>query len=634
MCGIAGYIDHRGKTPTGTVQRMTESLIHRGPDGGAYEEFPVGKNQVGLGHRRLAIIDLSDAGKQPMQWMHYWITFNGEIYNYKELKKSLLDLGHTFVGNSDTEVILHAYHQWGSACLDRFRGMFAFVVLDCEKQRVFVARDRAGVKPLYIYHKEGLWMYASELKSFHAHPDFDKTINPSAVAAFMRFGNVPTPHCIFSFCRKVRPGHYLNFELATQELEEKAYWSVYDAYNQPKLELPENEIIIHTEAVLTQAFNYRMVADVPVGVFLSGGYDSVSVVSLLQKERIEKLKTFTISVPDIGLNEAPYAKEIATHLGTDHTEIPCTSLDVLELITDLPYFYDEPFGDSSAIPTTLVSLMARKHVTVALSADGGDEIFAGYNRYDYLMRHGKRLASIPTSVRKTLAKTMSLIPADRIPMLKNTYNFANRYEKFKNLLRDPSPDKIMFSLSAQYDDAQLHQLMRIPWNNLNTAYESKELKTPFFTPLAYMMAIDYTTYMVDDILQKVDRATMTASLEGREPFMDQHIIEWAAKIPDHLKYRHGIKKYILREIVHHYVPKTLMDRPKMGFAIPIAEWLRSSLRPLLETYLSNDRIEKEGFFSPVYVNRLTTDFLNGKTEFDLKIWYLLMFEMWYERWMN
>jgi asparagine synthase (glutamine-hydrolysing) len=633
MCGIAGYVDHRSITPDGTAQLMSETLHHRGPDGGDSEEFHLGNVKIGLGHRRLSIIDLSEFGKQPMHWLNYWITFNGEIYNYREIRSDLEKLGHSFDGNSDTEVILHAYAEWGHNCLDRFRGMFALVIVDTEKRRVFAARDRAGVKPLFLYQKDGLLMYASELKSFHAHPHFQKELDPSAVAAFMQFGNVPTPHCIFRHCRKLRPGHFLTFDLDSERMEEIQYWNVYDAYNRPKLEYSEKEFTDTTERILTEAFNYRMVADVPVGVFLSGGYDSVSVAALLQKDRSEKLKTFTISVPDMGLNEAPFAKEIAARLGTDHTEIACTQKEAIELIGRLPYHYDEPFGDSSAIPTTLVSLMARRHVTVALSADGGDEIFAGYNRYDYLMRHGKHIATMPSLVRKTLAKSMDLIPADKIPVLKNRYNFHNRYEKLKGILRDPSPEKIMRSLSTQYAPEQLDALMQSSYTSLYTAYESKELKDAYYSPLSYMMAIDYTTYMVDDILQKVDRATMTASLEGREPFMDQHIIEWAAQLPDDLKYRNGVKKYILKEIVHRHVPKEVMDRPKMGFAIPIADWLRAELRPLLEDYLSDERIEREGLFSPEYVRRLKLDFLNGKKEFDVKIWYLLMFEMWFEEWM-
>lgn len=632
MCGFTGFVDHLSSSDQETLERMTNTLHHRGPDGGSTELVNISQTQIGLGHRRLAIIDLTENGKQPKQFDHFWITYNGEIYNFQEIKKELELLGHAFDSHSDTEMILHAYAQWGEKCLDKFIGMFAFVIVDTKNDQLFAARDRAGVKPFFYYQKNDLLLFASELKAFHEHPRFEKKIDLSAVAAYMQYGNVPSPHCIFKNTKKLKPGHFLKYNLQTKELEIQKYWNVYDHYNKPKLDLSFSEALSKTEEILTSAFNYRLVSDVPVGVFLSGGYDSVSVTALLQKDRAEKLKTYTIAVPDIGLNEAPYAKDIAKYVGTDHTEINCTQKDAVDLIEGLPFFYDEPFGDSSAIPTTLVSLMARKHVTVALSADGGDEIFAGYNRYDYLMRHGKRIASMPGFMRKSVAGAMDLIPAQSIPILKNKYNFHNRYEKLKGILRDPSPEKIMQSLSVQFESEKLNELMLNEFNVLETAFDSKDLKPEYHTPLSYMMAIDYSTYMLDDILQKVDRATMTASLEGREPFMDQRIIEFAAQLPDDYKYHNGIKKYILRELVHKYVPKELMDRPKMGFAIPIADWLRTDLKDLLEEYISEVRIKSEGIFKWEYVSVLKTQFLNGKKEYDLKIWYLLMFEMWMEKW--
>jgi asparagine synthase (glutamine-hydrolysing) len=377
-----------------------------------------------------------------------------------------------------------------------------------------------------------------------------------------------------------------------------------------------------------------MVADVPVGVFLSGGYDSTAVTALLQKDRTEKLKTFTISVPDIGLNEAEYARQTADFLGTDHTEIECTQKDALDLISDLPYYYDEPFADSSAIPTTLVSIMARKQVTVALSADAGDEVFAGYNRYDYLMRYGKKLQSIPGFARKAMAELMNFVPANRIPVLKNKYNFPNRYEKLKSLLRDPSAEQMMLSLSQQYTEKQLTELLEFHPEKLITAYTSKELGNESFSPLSYMMAIDYQTYLVDDILQKVDRATMTASLEGREPFLDHRVIEYAAQLPDDFKYHNGIKKHIVREIVHNYIPKEKMDRPKMGFAIPLAAWMNNELKDMVNSYINEKSIKEQGLFNWEAVSRLKTAFFSGKSEYDFKLWYLLMFQMWYERWMK
>lgn len=634
MCGIAGLIDFKKKSAEDILQKMTNTLIHRGPDGFDTEFIQNEKAQIGFGHRRLAIIDLSEHGKQPMQFEHLWICFNGEIYNFQEIKNELSDLGHSFTGKSDTEMILHAYAQWGEKCLDKFIGMFAIVIYDSLTQHVFCARDRAGVKPFFYYFKDGLFLFASELKAFHDHPRFDKEIDLDAVAAFMQYGNVPTPHCIFKNCSKLDPGNYLFLSLKDQSIRLARYWNVYDAYNQPKTSLSFEDAKTETEKILSSAFEYRMVSDVPVGVFLSGGYDSACVTALLQKNRTEKLKTFTIAVPDIGLNEAPYAKDVAKHLGTDHTEIECTQKDATDLIVNLPYYYDEPFADSSAIPTTLVSIMAKKHVTVALSADAGDEVFAGYNRYDYLMRYGKKMEKMPAFLRKSMATMMDIVPSEKIPILRNKYNFHNRYEKLKGILRNPSSQQIMLSLSQQYTDEQMKEIMLSDFQTLDTKYMSTELKSEFHSPLAYMMAIDYQTYLVDDILQKVDRATMSASLEGREPFLDHRIIEWAATLPDDFKYNKGEKKYILKEIVHDYLPKEMMDRPKMGFAIPIAHWLQNDLSELVEENLQEKSIKEQGIFRWEFVLKLKMDFYSGKKELDVKLWYLLMFQMWYGKWIE
>jgi len=336
----------------------------------------------------------------------------------------------------------------------------------------------------------------------------------------------------------------------------------------------------------------------------------------------------------IGLDEAPYAKEVAAHLGTDHTEIACTEKEAIALITDLPFHYDEPFADSSAIPTTLVSLAARKHVTVALSADAGDEVFAGYNRYDFLLRYGKKMNAIPGFLRKAAAGTMELIPSNYLPVLKNKYNFHNRYEKLKGVLKDPSPSNIMLSLSQQFTDQQMSRLMKDRHDFLQTLYVSDKLKADYYSPLAYMMAIDYETYLVDDILQKVDRATMTASLEGREPYLDHRVIEWAASLPDDFKYRNGEKKFILKEVVHRYIPKSMMDRPKMGFAIPLAHWLKNDLKDLVFSFINESNIDSQGIFNWNEIQKIRDDFYRGKTEYDAKLWYILMFQMWYDRWMK
>lgn len=639
MCGITGLMDTQNSSNKTVLKEMTDTLWHRGPDGGSQVFLSVNDIQVGLGHRRLSIIDLSEGGTQPMKCEHYWICFNGEIYNYKEIKQKLMSMGHTFHSSSDTEVILHAYIQWGASCLHEFRGMFAFAIINSKNGEVFCARDRAGVKPFYFYIENGIFLFSSELKALHKHPKFNKKIQQEAVEMYMQFGNIPAPYTIFQHTFKLKPGHFICFNISNLKkhptsFEQIQYWNIYDAYNRPKLNIPFEEAILETENILNDSFQLRMVADVPVGVFLSGGFDSAAVTSILQKSQTQKLKTFTIAVPDIGLNEAPYAKDIALHLGTDHTEFECTHQEAIAMIDDLPYFYDEPFGDSSAIPTCLVAKVARQHVTVALSADGGDEILAGYNRYDYLMRYGKKLNHTPALLRNTLSQIMNLMDADHIPYLKNKYNFANRYEKLKNLLKNPSPEQMMWSLSTQFSRHEIEHLFLNRNAFFSTAYHSKALKAEYFSELSYMQAIDFQTYLPDDIMTKVDRATMRFSLEGREPFLDHKIIEWAAQLPDKFKYNNGIKKYILKEIVYKYLPKELMNRPKMGFAIPIEKWMRKELKTHVEEFLSSDRIKNQAIFNSSQIENLKTKFLNGKTEYGLKIWYMLMFQMWWEKWMK
>lgn len=634
MCGIAGFVDFNKNSTELDVKAMIAPLNHRGPDGEGTLLLKNSDAVIGFGHKRLSIIDLSNNGKQPMSLDHLHITFNGEIYNYREIKIELLELGHQFRGESDTEMILHAYKQWGINAVDKFIGMFAIVLYDDLNKEILIIRDRAGVKPLFYYQKNNLFLFSSELKSFQEHPNFEKNLNLDAVAAFMQYGNVPTPHCIFKNCKKVNPGHFIKIDLKSKKQQEIQYWNVYDYYNKPKSKISYQEAKKETKKILLSACKYRMVADVPVGVFLSGGYDSTTVAALLQSESTTKLKTFTIGVPDIGLNEAPYAKDIAHHLGTDHTEVHCTEEEALEMIKDLPFYYDEPFADSSAIPTTLVSKMARKDVTVALSADGGDEIFAGYNRYDFMVRYGKKLNKIPFFFRNSLVGIMNNVSSESIPILKNKYNFHNRYEKLKTVLKDPSKKEIMLSLSQQFTNKQMSKIMKKNFSELETMYQSNELLKDSNSSLSYMMAVDFQTYLLDDILQKVDRATMTHSLEGREPFLDHRILEFAAQLPDNFKYYNGIKKRILKDITHQYIPHKLLDRPKMGFAIPIASWLNNQLKDYVEEYINKERIVKQGIFNWSYISQLKTSFYSGRKEYDTKLWYFLTFQMWYSKWME
>ncbi len=634
MCGIAGLVDFHKKSSLKILQDCTNTLQHRGPDGNGFEFIETDDFQIGLGHRRLSIIDLSTAASQPMWYKDFCIIFNGEVYNYAEIKETLRQKGHEFKNNSDTEMIIHAWEEWGVEMVHKFIGMFAFVIYDRQKNKVFVFRDRPGVKPFIYYWKDGLFLFGSEMKALMAHPAFEKKINHDAVADFLQFGYVPTPHCIFEDTFKLKPGHYLELDLNTKKINTAQYWNVYDAYNKPRLKIDLPEAIEETEKLLVNAFQYRMVSDVPVGVFLSGGYDSSCVTALLQANNTEKIKTFTIGFSDAGLDEAVYAKKVAAHLGTDHTEYYCTEKEALEIIPQLPHFYDEPFADSSAIPTILVSKIAREKVTVALSADAGDEIFAGYNRYEQILKYGKKLERIPAVVRKSAGMVMDKIPATAIPVLNKHYNFPLRYEKIKSFLKNPSKGGMLMSVARQMNENDVKALMKKPYKHLPTAFSSKELLDSHFSPLHYMMAIDYQTYMLDDILQKVDRAAMSVSLEGREPFLDQRIIEWAAQLPEEYKYHNGNKKYILKQIVHKYIPKAMMERPKMGFAIPLAQWLSKDLKPLVDEFLNEKFIEKQGIFNNDAIQKIRTAFYNGRVERAEKVWFLLSFQMWYQKWIT
>ena len=634
MCGIAGFVDFKHRSSEDIIAQMSCAQPHRGPDGQGIFFSQTASSQIGLGHRRLSIIDLSSSADQPMHYKHLHIVFNGEIYNYNEIRNRLLQLGHNFQTHSDTEVILHAWEEWGEQSIEQWRGMFAIAIYDDLKEEVTFIRDRAGVKPLYYWWNNDCFIFGSELKSIIVHPCFRKLINRNAVASFLQYGYIAQPHCIYDGTYKLEAGHFLKLSLGPKTLHKTKYWNVYDYYNKPKLDIGLLEAINTTESVLEESFQYRMVADVPVGVFLSGGYDSTCVTSLLQKNSNEKIKTFTIGTTDKKLDEAPFAKKIAEHLGTDHTEYYCTPQEALNIIPQLPFYYDEPFADSSAIPTILVSRLARKEVTVALSADAGDEIFAGYNRYDYITRYAQRLRAIPGPVRKVAVAAMDAVSSESIPYFRNKYNFHSRYDKLKNLLSDPSPSELLKNLSQVFNKKEIESLFADPVQELSSLHNSSELKKEFYDPLSFMMAIDYQTYMVDDILQKVDRATMSVSLEGREPFLDQNIIEWAAQIPSEYKYYQGEKKYILKQIVHKYVPTALIERPKAGFGIPIESWLSNELKELMMAYLNEDKLREHGLFNVQRVGRLVNEFLNGRTERYLKIWHLLMFQMWYEKWMK
>ena len=633
MCGIAGFIDFNKKIDNDTLKEMTDTLHHRGPDDSGYFFDTTSDANIGLGHRRLSILDLSSHGHQPMDFSDITIVYNGEVYNFGEIKKELEALGYSFESNSDTEVILKSYHKWGLECVHKFNGMFAFTIYDKKSQKIYILRDRSGIKPLFLYQKDDLILFASELKSFHKYRGFDKELNIDAIGEFLKYQYIPEPYSIFKHCSKLRAGHYLEIDLKSKKSSMHKYWDVIDSYNKPKLDISEKEAIDKTEDLLLSAFNYRMVADVPVGVFLSGGYDSSIVTALIQSNMSDKLKTFTIGFENKGFDEAPYARKVSDHLGCDHTEYYCTQKDALEIIPKLSYIYDEPFADSSAIPTILVSQIAKKSVTVSLSADGGDEIFAGYDKYSQAMQTYGKFSKLPKLATKGITSIMDLIDPKHIPLLNKTYNFATRYEKVKEMINANNSVEAMTYASVYLTPKEVQKYMKKEISPLVTNHHIIDELNSQNDDINQMLAIDYKTYMLDNILTKIDRATMSVSLEGREPLLDYRIIEFAAQLPSKYKYNEKSKKYILKEIAHKYLPKDLMDRPKMGFSVPIYDWFKDELRDYFMEYLDFDRLDKQGIFDAKEVVRLRDSYLSGNRENVEKLWSFLMFEMWYEEWM-
>jgi len=628
MCGIAGFIDFNKRSDIERLKKMTDAVIHRGPDDSGYDFFTPHSANIGFGFRRLSIIDLSPLGHQPMHFAEAGLTiiFNGEIYNYAEIRKELILLGYSFKSASDTEVILKSYAQWGTDCVTRFIGMFAIAIYDEKNSRVVIFRDRAGVKPLFWYFKNDLLLFGSELKSFHQHPEFEKSINFNALSHYFQRGYISAPYTIFEHTHKLLPGHFLTINLQTKTATPTKYWDVTDCYNQPKLKVSYEEAKTEVERLMTSAFQYRMIADVPVGVFLSGGYDSTAVTALLQANSSKKIKTFTIGFDDPKFNEAPHAKEVAKHLGTEHYEHTCTYKDALDIVPQWADIYDEPFGDISGIPTTLVSRIARQQVTVALSADGGDEIFAGYQKYFNAVKRLAQLDQVPGFLQGVLS---ALIPLSSKADISN----QDKRSKLKDYFAAKDPVRKFDIVSQAMTFFETQQLFNKDIQYLPTPFDEGALLNDTNDLLAKFQATEYKTYMVDDILQKVDRATMSTSLEGREPFLDQRIIEYAARLRTNYKYRNGQGKYVLKDIVHKYVPRELMERPKMGFGVPLESWLRVELKDMLMDVISEPALQKQGIFKVSQAIKMRDDYLAGKPVEFQRLSYLFLFQLWYKRWM-
>ncbi len=639
MCRIAGFWDfnYNGNYDfEATIVNMRDVLAYGGPDDfGVYIDKEKG---IALGHRRLSIIDLSQRGHQPMpnDDKSLWITYNGEVYNFLEIRSELEAKGYRFISNSDTEVILNAYEEWGMESVHKFRGMFAFALWDKKKEKLIICRDRVGVKPLYYYYKNGLFMFASELKSFHKHCKFLKQLEEKSLGLYLQFGYIIAPHTIFKYSYKLRPGHYLEVN-KLGEVKETKYWDVQDHYRKG-LELQKNgffddksqeDIALELENILLESFKLRLVSDVPLGIFLSGGLDSSLVTALVQKNLGNPIKTFTIGFKEERYNEAHWAKGVSDYLGTDHTELYCTYKDALDIITRLPEIYDEPFADSSTIPSILLSNLAKQHVKVCLSGDGGDEFFCGYPKYWIIKEKILSLARIPF-----MAKTINLISPDLIfnlykvfkPVLPNCSNLKDRYKKIQSILGTKDPVRQSLLFSSVFTDSDL-ELMG--FDNNATLFKSEK----GFDPISSMMLHDSRTYLPDDILTKVDRASMSVALEAREPLLDHNILEYAAKMPVKYKYNNKTSKHILRKILYKYVPEKLVCRPKKGFGMPVYEWFKTDLINYYTGYLNKDRVEKEGILNSQVIDNMLKQCLNEQGASHSKLWLLLNFQMWKEKWM-
>lgn len=607
-----------------------EALHHRGPDSGATAFFATEAAHIGLGHRRLSILDLSSNGAQPMYSDdgNVVIILNGEVYNFRELRTELEALGYRFHSDSDTEVVVKAYQAWGIAAVERFIGMFAFALYDRQQQVVYLLRDRPGIKPLYYYQHNDCVLFASELKAIYTYRNFEKKISEKGVSLYFKYGYIRAPYTIFENTWKVRPGHYLKIELETKQVEEVKYYDVLAYYNKPKLRISEQEAAEEVERLFTSAFQYRMVSDVPVGVFLSGGYDSALVTAILQHNNAQRIKTFTIGFLEEKYNEAPHAKQISGYLGTDHHEHYCTTKEALDIFPTLADIYDEPFGSTSAIPTTLVSQFARQHVTVSISADGGDEIFAGYHRHAYLNKIDNALKSYPDILRK-VGKGLTSVTGTIAPLLKKNRVF----ERASQLVRISQDKELADVYSQYYNNRELSELMPGQFRDIGLYDDIGKInnENDFINTC---LALDYVSFMVDDILVKVDRATMSVGLEGREPLLDHRIIEFVSQLPSELKYNNGQKKYLLKQIAHKYIPRELLNRPKTGFGIPVAQWLRTDLKHYIDEYLSKEQLDKHGLINTEKALAVRDAFLSGRDRSETQVWLLLIFQMWWNRWME
>jgi asparagine synthase (glutamine-hydrolysing) len=644
MCGIAGMVDWRAATSADALRSIADAMIetvrHRGPDAG--DVWVEAEGGVALGQRRLAIIDLSPGGAQPMHSAdrRFVITFNGEIYNYRDIRRELQAAGHSMRSDSDTEVLLEACALWGvEAAIERAIGMFAFALWDRKTRSLTLARDRLGIKPLYYAATPERILFASQLKAFRPAPHWKPTIDEDAVVGYLRHAYIAQPRTIYREAQKLAPGHILTLRGGSTP-SPKCFWDlrgIAAAGQRRNDPVPDpREAADRLDALLRDSVKLRMIADVPLGAFLSGGIDSSTVVALMQAQSTRSVKTFSIGFHESGYDEAQCAKQVAAHLGTDHTEFYVEPRHALDVIPHLADWFDEPFADPSQIPTYLVSELTRKHVTVALSGDGGDELFAGYNRYVWVERLARAVNLVPRPLRgasaaalralapQTWNRLFGFVPAAWRPALP-----GDKLHKITTLLDNPQPDAIYRRLVSQWERPE------------EVAAAGREPRGPMWDPtiahdfpdlVPRMQLLDMITYLPDDILTKVDRATMAVGLEGRVPLLDHRVVAYSWSLPLEFKLRGGRSKWLLRQVLDRYVPRSLIDRPKMGFGVPIDAWLRGPLREWAESLLSPARLVSDGFVQVEPVRRAWREHLEGSRNWQYPLWTVLMLQAWRARW--
>lgn len=650
MCGFAGVLSSWSMSPESLeagVERMVRQISHRGPDQQGLWCSPQG--QIGLGFRRLSIVDLSIEGSQPMRSEsgRFVIAFNGEVYNFLDLRQSLEGIGHRFRGTSDTEVILASFEEWGvDEALRRFNGMFAIALWDTQTSTLFLVRDRIGIKPLYVYRQPGFISFGSELKALVAGPSFDKTLDRRGFGLYLRYGYVPAPFTIYQHAIKLLPGCYLAIRSADVDLPAPTpYWSLDEVRAQAALSptLAGDEAVEQLDHLLRDAVKMQMVSDVPLGALLSGGVDSSLVVSLMREVSQASLKTFTIGFDTADYDESDEARRVAEHFGTDHTELRVSGTDALEVVPLLSTMFDEPHADPSQIPTYLVSRLARSRVTVALSGDGGDELFAGYNRYRLGERAMATVGSLPPGARRgarAALRTLSPVAWARLygylgrylPGLPEQGLLSSKIAKLDRLLSESTEAEMYLALmSSDGTGLSTHSALGENLDVYDRAFSVIGSSEPSGL-IERMMLADQTTYLPDDLLAKVDRASMATSLEVRVPLLDHRVIEMSWRMARSAKLRGHVTKWALRQVLYRRIPRELIERPKKGFTVPLDAWLRGPLRDWAEDLLSASRLSQTGLISPAQVRSVWHGVMQG-TAPALAIWPILVFQDWASRWM-